>query len=486
MRKIKLSRLISGGFAIILLIILTLVGMTLRQLMIRHVWVSSQFNLLRQARSCISAADTHGDMQSGGVFNPRPPVHTEWMRSLTNLTAHDIAARLTAGGMPFRILNRQGQILQEHIRPTDTIPPPSDDMLRAAETKDFSHIPFPTAWVSDSGTRSFMCLLLPLDTSQGRIYLQLMSSRRFESNLLRELNKILMAAVILALIAGFAVSRITADWIAKPLERLARAADDIAGGDLGTRTGIKSHQAEISELAAAFDKMAEKLENSFDKQKRFVADASHELKTPLTAISGMCEILEDANEAEKSRALAIMNKEVDRMTSLVSDLLLLSKSDDGNLPHKTAEISLNTYLKDTASAVLAAHPNTHTEVTVNAPDASVQTAPDLLCRILTNIIENALKYAPDTNIEINAEIEDKHWRLTIRDHGPGVDENDLDKLFDRFYRADTSRTRKTGGSGLGLAIVKSLTENLGGTISLRNHPDGGLEAKIIFSISSET
>ncbi len=480
MRKIKLSHLISGGFAIILLIILTLVGMTLRQLMVRHVWISSQFNLLRQARSCINAADTHGDLQTGGVFNPRPPVHTEWMRSLTSLTAHDIAARLTAGGMPFRILSRQGHILEEHIRPQDKIELPDDEKIRAADIEDFTHIPFPTAWISNNGNRSFMCLLLPLDSSQGRIYLQLMSSRRFESNLLRELNRILLAAVILALIAGAAFSRITAGWIAKPLERLARAADNIAGGDLGTRTGIKSRQAEISELAGAFDKMAEKLEKSFDKQKRFVADASHELKTPLTAISGMCEILEDANETEKSRALAIMNKEVDRMTSLVRDLLLLSKSDDGNLPHKTAEISLNSYLKDTASAVIAAHPNTHAEVTVNAPDASVQTDPELVARIITNLVENALKYAPDSKIEINAEIEEKHWNLTIRDHGPGVDENDLDKLFDRFYRADTSRTRKTGGSGLGLAIVKSLTENLGGNISLRNHPDGGLEIKLYF------
>ena len=480
MRKIKLSQLISGGFAIILLIILTLVGMTLRQLMVRHVWISSQFNLLRQARSCIAAADTHADMQAGSAFTPRPPIYTEWMRSLSNLSAHDIAARLTAGGMPFRILNRQGRILEEHLRPNTAIDPPNDTIIRAADTEDFRHMPFPTAWIADNGDRSFMCLLLPLETSQGRIFLQLMSSRRFESNLLRELNKILMAAVLLALIAGFAFSCITAGWIAKPLERLARAADDIADGDLGTRTGIKSHQAEISELTAAFDKMAEKLEKSFDKQKRFAADASHELKTPLTAISGMCEILEDANEAEKSRALAIMNKEIARMTSLVNDLLLLSRSDNAAIINKTAEIKLKTYLDETVASILETHADTKTKVIVAAPDETVKTDPEMLARIITNLISNSLKYAPDTNIEITAEIEDKHWSLILRDHGPGVNEQDLDKLFDRFYRADTSRTRKTGGSGLGLSIVQSLSETLGGTISLRNHPDGGLEAKLNF------
>ena len=273
----------------------------------------------------------------------------------------------------------------------------------------------------------------------------------------------------------------------RPLVTMERASQRIASGALSLRLEEPPTQDEIGRLARSFNSMVAQLEATFSRQKQFVADVSHELRTPLTALGGGMEMLllgADNGDVEASRHLLRgMYSEVGRMQRLVEDLLTLTKLDEGRIRLRDDVIMVSALLNDVCEQAqrLAQGQTIQCETASNVPTIHGDT--DRLKQVLLDILDNALKYTPPSGrITLMARMDDpEHISMTVQDSGSGIEPEALPHVFDRFYRADPSRTRsvqQTGGSGLGLAIAKGLIEAHRGTITLASEPGQGTTVTI--------
>ncbi len=281
------------------------------------------------------------------------------------------------------------------------------------------------------------------------------------------------------MLACIAVGLALGSVLARPLERLAATAARIAEWDLTARTGLGKGRNEAYAAAQTFDDMAGRLQEAFAAQRRFVADASHELKTPLTAVTGMAELLRvgvDEDQPEKRRqALRIIEREADRMNRLVADLLTLSRADQRpRIEQAPVDVAALVLEAAEQARLLSATPDI--EVSANGP-AWTAGDPDQLARVVRNLIDNAVKYSPAEGcVRLTAGVIGDEVVVSVADTGAGISPEDLPHVFDRFYRADAARNRKTGGSGLGLAIVRSIIEWHGGTVHIDSQPARGTTA----------
>jgi signal transduction histidine kinase len=273
----------------------------------------------------------------------------------------------------------------------------------------------------------------------------------------------LLAGVLLA--AGFA----------RPLRRLARMAALVDAGDLSPRMNYRGPPNETKILADAFDHMLDRLEEAFARQRAFVSDASHELRTPLTAIRGQLEVLarsESPDGAEIRRVQALVQAEVERMTRLTEDLLLLAHTEESRFIRREA-VALDPFLSD---LIDSARPTCDRRFSLDALTPGIVSAdPDRLAQALRNLIRNAVEQtAAGGRIELGSrEAADGRARIWVDDDGPGIEQAERDHVFDRFHRADRSRSRNGGGTGLGLAIVRAIAEAHGGRAWATDSPLGG-------------
>jgi two-component system, OmpR family, sensor histidine kinase MprB len=282
---------------------------------------------------------------------------------------------------------------------------------------------------------------------------------------LLDLAGIAIAAVLGRLVAGAAVL---------PLKRLTQAAEHVAlTRDLSGR--IKSTgQDEIGRLARSFNAMLDALEGSIDAldasvhaQRQLVADASHELRTPITSLRTNIEILQQAERmdlAERRRLLSDVVEQIEELTLLMNDLIELARGEE---PHAAAEeIRLDQLVREVVERARRHAAETRFELALEPTIAPG--VPARLQRAITNLIDNAVKYSPPGE---PVEIALRGGELTVRDHGPGIAEADLPHVFDRFYRGAEARGRP--GSGLGLAIVRQVAAQQGGRVSASRAPGGG-------------
>ena len=215
-------------------------------------------------------------------------------------------------------------------------------------------------------------------------------------------------------------------------------------------------------------------------RRDFVANVSHELKTPITSIKGFVETLQDgawSNEKDAKEFLAIIAKHVDRLTSIIEDLLSLSRieqeADSGSMAREMAR------LRDVLSAAVqlcqakAAEKGIHLDIRCDSALSATVNAL-LLEQALVNLLDNAIKYSPVRSVvEVAAGVEHDHLLLSVRDQGRGIEAEHLPRLFERFYRVDKARSRQMGGTGLGLAIVKHIAQAHGGTVTVESAPGKG-------------
>ena len=277
-----------------------------------------------------------------------------------------------------------------------------------------------------------------------------------------------------------------------PLRSIESTAGKIAAGDLTKRVTPHPVTTEVGSLALSLNTMLTQVEQSFEarqaseqKIKRFVSDASHELRTPLAAISGYCELYAMGGvPAERTdEVMGRIASESSRMATLVEDLLTLARLDEGR-PLDITDIDL-VKLADNAVFDLQALDPTRT---VGLTGISGRTPPmtlivpgdrDRLSQVFTNLIGNIVRYTPEGSpVEIALGRSGDTAIVELRDHGPGIDETDRGRVFERFYRADSSRNRKSGGSGLGLAIVSGILAAHRGNASLTKTKGGGLTVRI--------
>jgi two-component system sensor histidine kinase MprB len=285
-------------------------------------------------------------------------------------------------------------------------------------------------------------------------------------SLRRRLVLIGLAGVALAGALGWYLARRTV----RPVEQLRDTAEEIARTqDLQAAPLAVGGAAEIASLARSFTTMVEALADSRREQHRLVSDASHELRTPLTSLRTNAELLARADEldpAEYREVVDSVRYEVGQLTDLVSELVELA-TDRSTTEERAEPVDLAELARQVSTR---AQRRTGRPITVTAgPDSSATVVgrPLQLERAIANLVENACKYGGDGPIEVLVH----GRRLEVRDHGPGIDAEDLPHVFDRFYRA--ARTRTAPGSGLGLAIVRQTVERHGGTVWARPTPGGG-------------
>lgn len=302
----------------------------------------------------------------------------------------------------------------------------------------------------------------------------------------------LVTTALASLIAFVTVTRQFA-----PLARVERTAAAIAAGDLSRRVAVERPATEIGRLSRSLNAMLAHIERAFaartaseTKMRRFVADASHELRTPLVTIRGYSELYRHGalqKDEDVAAAMGRIESEAIRMGQLVEDLLTLARIDEQR-PLEMKPVDLMVLGHDAAFDARATAPDRSITV-IGLDGGKPRAAPTRgdearLRQVVANLITNALRYTPEGSpIEIAVGVAPVlHGHndsvLEVRDHGPGISEDDAAKVFERFYRADTSRHRETGGTGLGLAIVAALVAQHDGTVRLEETPGGGATLSI--------
>jgi two-component system, OmpR family, sensor kinase len=281
-------------------------------------------------------------------------------------------------------------------------------------------------------------------------------------------------AVFLAAAVGFLLAR----SVLKPIDDITRAARAIAlTPDLEKRVRETRNADEVDRLAITFNEMLQRLENLFRTQQRFLADVSHELRTPLTIIRGNLALLNQNNHSIDQETLKTIDGEAERMSRLLSDLLLLAQSGDaGASAIQRTPVELDTLLLDVyrQACVMAAPRDGQLKVTLGDEDqALVEGDPDRLKQLLLNLVENAIKYTPSGEVRLSLLKQDDKVGLRVSDTGMGIPAEDLPHIFERFYRVDKARSREKGGAGLGLSIADWIAQAHGGFIKVESQPGKG-------------
>lgn len=272
----------------------------------------------------------------------------------------------------------------------------------------------------------------------------------------------------------------------RPIRQMTQAASTIAAGDLSGRVPEATSGTEAGALSAALNGMLGQIEVAFDERvasearlRQFVADASHELRTPVTTIRGYAELYRTGalgDEDELSEAMRRTEQEAVRMGSLVDDLLHLARLDQGR-PLAAEPVDLAALAADAARDALAVAPDR--SITVDAPRAVIVSGDEpRLRQVIANLVGNALVHAPGAPVRLRVTHDGGTGILEVRDEGPGMEPADAARAFERFYRADASRSRHRGGSGLGLAIVEATVRGHHGTAAIETEPGQGTTVRV--------
>lgn len=266
-------------------------------------------------------------------------------------------------------------------------------------------------------------------------------------------------ALIGLLTAGL-IAWLIAGQIIAPIRKLKSVAGGISDSDLTRRVPVESDN-EIGQLARTFNAMLDRIEAAYRNQRRFVDDAGHELRTPITVVRGQLELLEESSEEQRRRSVALSTAELDRMSRMVDDMLTLAVADSGGFitarPVDVAELAID--IEDKASTI------SDRARLVEVAEGTVELDEQRVTEAVLELFGNALRYSDDV-VEIGTEFrgagDDRVFRVWVRDRGKGVPADRVDELFDRFSRGERHGTSRPGGAGLGLSIVQAIAQAHGG------------------------
>jgi signal transduction histidine kinase len=270
-----------------------------------------------------------------------------------------------------------------------------------------------------------------------------------------------LIALLLALGVGFYFARLVATRVRR-IEETTRKA---AAGDFGARIPI-DHSGQLGQLARTFNEMQRRLADLDDARKQFIANASHELRTPIFSLGGFVELLEedDPDPAERTQFVRTMRNQVDRLTKLTSDLLNLTQIDAGGLVVLPRPVDLNRLAREVAGEFSARADRRGSGLELRTPERPVRAVadPDRVREIIRILLDNALAHNPrGTNVTVTTYTVNLRAAMTVSDDGPGIPQHLQERVFERFYTGDSS-----GGSGLGLAIAVELAERMEGHLAI--------------------
>jgi signal transduction histidine kinase len=298
-----------------------------------------------------------------------------------------------------------------------------------------------------------------------------------ESDFFRRVNNTLLLGAVAAFAVALVAGALAARSLTRPLRDLTAATQAVASGDFERVVEVGSRD-ELGALAESFNQMSRALAESRRLRRQMTADIAHELRTPLSIILGHLDALEDRVLADPAEAVRVVRDETERLARLVDDLRTLTRADAGELalakrPAGAVDI--------VGRALAAFQPQAAAKHIALSADLEsglepIELDPDRILQVLANLLANAVFHTPDGGrIHLTCHATSTGIRFRVQDSGPGFAPEDLERVFDRFYRSDHARRREDGGSGLGLAIARSIVEAHGGRIEARNVPAGGAE-----------
>ncbi len=439
---------------------ITVFGIGLQLLLMAHVDTEVDETLRGRAREVVRIAQV-----SGGLTGVRPEVGM-----LIELPVDELRER----EVYLQVLDPQGRPVVASVNLRGQSLPVTDGARRVIETQQES-----VETLNVAGRFRLRVLSVPILRGAQLVgVLQSAQSLQLaDSTTTRSRNLLIGGAALVFVVASFSALYLTRTAV-NPVAEITRTAEAIyRQGDLSRRINIGAGKDDLSALGRTFNRMLDHIEDSVESQRRFVGDASHELKTPLTVIRGNAELLGRDPAGLDATAAAAITREADRMQRIVNDLLAVAELDaPGEL--KFEPVNLRALVVRVLADLGPVAAGRSLDL-AGADDAWVFADPDQLELALRNLVQNAITATQDRgHIQVRLTDRDRTVSLTVSDDGPGIPAQHLPHVFDRFYRADPARSRAGGGTGLGLTIVRSVAESHGGSVQVRRADLGGAEFEI--------
>ena len=313
-------------------------------------------------------------------------------------------------------------------------------------------------------------------------YVYMFQNTQKIKDLISGLNQHFLLAGLLSLLFMIIIIVFLIRVVTHPLIKMSEATKRISKGDLSVSLP-KLGKDEIGDLGESIKILASDLEILKNERNEFLASISHELRTPLTYIKGYADIArrKETNEQDRKQYLNIIHEESLKLSNLVKELFNLAKMDENTFSIEKEEVHLRPYFQGIIEKVSPALKEQHMDLFLDCPDDLYLSIDQIRFeQVILNLLDNARKYSePHTKIRLGAKQISGKIHIRVQDEGKGIPEEDLPRIFERFYRVDKSRTRALGGSGLGLAIVKQLIEAHGGTVEVTSSPNEGTTFDII-------
>lgn len=270
-----------------------------------------------------------------------------------------------------------------------------------------------------------------------------------------------------------------------PVKKMNETIENISAQDLNTRLNVSGSKDELKDLAKTFNDMLDRLQRTYEAQNQFVSDASHELRTPIAVIQGYANLLDRWGKEDKEvldEAIGAIKSEAEAMKTLVEQLLFLARSDKHTQKVEMVDFKVNELIGEVIKETKLIAPN-HEILNMHNEEISINGDRSLLKEALRVFIDNSIKYTEEQGtIKINSYVKGKKLVLEVEDTGAGISKEDLPFIFDRFYRADKSRTKESGGTGLGLSIAKWIIIKHKGKIEVQSKLGHGTKITILLPL----
>lgn len=430
--------------ASILLIALVAFGVYMYESVARELNASVDSTLALNASQVISTLN----FENGQLINPESGVSQAEAPDLFEL------------GISFRIISQDGRVLQS-LGPFKSLPIP--------ETSDIQNS-FYATYTDSTTLKPFRVYTVPaIENGRSIALVQVVRDLTNEQGALLRLRSILWFSIpILALVAGLG-GYLLALKALTPIDKITRTARRISVEDLSSRLNLPYIDDEVGRLARTFDEMLERLDQSFRREKQFIADASHDLRTPLTAIRAIISMILDKRQTgeEYEQALRDLWEETDRLQTLTESLLQLVRAESSK-NQMVETVDLSTLLRDLSESYKPIAEAKSLEMAIDLPERLVINSDrDSLIRLFANLLDNAIKYTVKGKITLSAlEERDGMIQVVVSDTGMGIAPEHLPHIFERFYRVDRSRSEP--GTGLGLSIAAEIARAHGGRIEVKS------------------
>lgn len=396
-------------------------------------------------------------------------------------TAERVAAHIEAGGaLTAEALREARQNNLVEVRVTDMAGAP-----RGQTSADMPVIPFPPPPGGEWKARHEF--LERTASWGGRIYhVQAFRENMRERQALRLFALVFVAANLVGLVGVFLIGKAISRAMLKPIVHMSQTAERISIEDLSRRIDVDGPDDEFRKLAVTFNEMIQRLETSFKKQNQFVSDASHELRTPISVIQGYANLLDrwgKTDPAVTQESIDSIKSETAHMSSLVEKLLFLAKDGPDTVGRDADPVSLAEVAEEVLKEFSLARERLVPRLSLETEaDGILHADRHMMKRLIWIFLENAVKYGGDGLSRVTIRVAEDRGAvsLTVADDGAGIDPADLPHIFERFYRADKSRSREIPGTGLGLSIAKRIAERHSAHLSVESSPGEGAAFTVRF------